>query len=573
MSAFHKQQASKDCLYHLYIEGVGDIQYSLKVPHPFKQTLREIICRALIDISNLRPRSTKDEKVIATYHKYHSLSRNFPQQYLNSGTRFYPNFYLKIGPKMVDPDKEDIQSMVDDLLRQGHNSISLNAPFISHQPKCNESLFIIVLTTSRYPLSSMSTSTTNSTPDNTHINQHNDQKNTHTNTTKSKIKSKTRVKKSSKSNTKPNKKSLKKKAPKRKRKSKKKKRHKKRHKTHSDSDILEDDKEYEFSDEEYIYSESSDNDLTDYDSDDFIPPFKKKKIDLKEVKNKLSHKNPRSMIRNNGPIIRRNYGAKGPIISRHRQFSRAPRLSIDVRARKQRLKRHEAKPNHLVILLDVSRSMMSNLTYKYYEDDESISRYGMALKYIRRYIQQQWKKAEQKQTLISFATFGAGLNVGANTLKYSATNVKKMVKILIELKKKIEGVLDDFEYETALYDCLLKLLVDLKENKLKNYKNTRILMFTDGENRESEPKMNDIKNALQRKKITVDCVQCSRSERVDTKLRNVCTVYSHQGRYWNPLTIQDWDDIFESIDFVYPYRRGFVYDLTKSDDESSDEED
>eukprot|EP01084_Bolivina_argentea_P097011 174386_1 len=181
MSAFNKQQTSKHCLYHLYIEGVGDIQYSLQIPCPYTETFREIIQRALDDILNLQAHS---KKARLQTQSFHNVANSFPRQYLNSNnTGFYPNLYLKIGQKMIDPKTEDIELMVDTLLQRDHTSINLNASFISYQPKFNEALFIIVMKTARYPLSYISTTTTNHTPDNTDINQHDDKENTNTNTT------------------------------------------------------------------------------------------------------------------------------------------------------------------------------------------------------------------------------------------------------------------------------------------------------------------------------------------------------------------------------------------------------
>eukprot|EP01084_Bolivina_argentea_P097010 174382_1 len=155
MSAFNKQQTSKHCLYHLYIEGVGDIQYSLQIPCPYTETFREIIQRALDDILNLQAHS---KKARLQTQSFHNVANSFPRQYLNSNnTGFYPNLYLKIGQKMIDPKTEDIELMVDTLLQRDHTSINLNASFISYQPKSTQALFIIVMQTARYPLPSITT--------------------------------------------------------------------------------------------------------------------------------------------------------------------------------------------------------------------------------------------------------------------------------------------------------------------------------------------------------------------------------------------------------------------------------
>eukprot|EP01084_Bolivina_argentea_P000241 466_1 len=107
MSACQKRQSSKDCLYHLYIAGAGDIQYSLKIPHPYTQTFREIIQRALADILNLRARRQQDESQIQSFH---NLANSFPLQYLN--THNTANILLYIGPKMTDPLTQDIETQV-----------------------------------------------------------------------------------------------------------------------------------------------------------------------------------------------------------------------------------------------------------------------------------------------------------------------------------------------------------------------------------------------------------------------------------------------------------------------------
>ena len=193
----------------------------------------------------------------------------------------------------------------------------------------------------------------------------------------------------------------------------------------------------------------------------------------------------------------------------------------------------------------------------------------MAIKHIRRLIQRQWGQeslALQKGMDISLATFGRDLELKTRTpLAYGKENVKTLVKLLLELNARADK--DDLGKYTNLYHALAELLQHrLVAKGQSTYKNVRILMLTDGENWSMRPELQRMRELLKMTGVTLDCVQTTRSERDNSGLRTLCTRYSHQGRYWNPLTLEDWKLVFDSIDFQNPFRRDFVMEVSSSDD-------
>eukprot|EP00483_Globobulimina_turgida_P005567 UN05577 len=192
-----------------------------------------------------------------------------------------------------------------------------------------------------------------------------------------------------------------------------------------------------------------------------------------------------------------NHNHNHSIASRHRLIARRPRPNRN-RNRNMRLARKQSKPNHLIILLDASRSITSALN-NVFDSDDVVSRLSMAINYIKRYIQRQWQTVGQKKTVISFATFGGGLDIKANTLKCCSASVKILMGKIVNLKKE-NDLYDDLETETAVYQLLQELMQMIKLGKMNRYKNTRILLFTDGENVSYAAEYGPKKNMLNYKK-------------------------------------------------------------------------
>ena len=193
------------------------------------------------------------------------------------------------------------------------------------------------------------------------------------------------------------------------------------------------------------------------------------------------------------------------------------------------------------------------------------------MKHIRKFVQRIWKKEglQLKEDLrVSLATFGRDVVMRAEALRYSKGSVKTLMQVLMDLSKQQHH--DQLVRSTALYDCLLSLIQSVLRKK-RRYKNIRILLLSDGENWSLAPQRQEIIDYLKcNKVITLDCIQTTRSERGNAGLRKLCTVHSHQGRYWNPLTSGDWEAILKSMDFVYPHKRNLSYDLTVDSESDSD---
>ena len=201
------------------------------------------------------------------------------------------------------------------------------------------------------------------------------------------------------------------------------------------------------------------------------------------------------------------------------------------------------------------------------DDTDTITRLEMALKHIRKFVQRIWGKKElglQRDLVLSLATFGRDLDMKAERLRYSSGSVKTLMQIVMTLGTMQRE--DKLSKNTALYDSLLSLIQTVLR-KQSRYKNIRILLLSDGENWSFAPKYTEIINFLKYNRLTLDCIQTTRSERGNVGLRNLCTKHSHQGRYWNPLTLEDWEAILKSIDFLYPSKRQMAF-LVESDSDS-----
>ena len=188
-----------------------------------------------------------------------------------------------------------------------------------------------------------------------------------------------------------------------------------------------------------------------------------------------------------------------------------------------------------------------------------------------RIIQRVWRVEDvQKKWRVQFVTFG-GTTMIHNDIpyNYSPQNVKILVKLLLGLQKQnINHVLSK---QTALYEAILDILHSMQRQVMrKKYDNLRLLIMSDCENCSVKPKILEIKQLLKMTKVTMDCIQITRNERDHVALRNLCCKISNYGRFWNPLTLEDWDAILDSVDFKYPHKRGFVYDITMDSDSDSE---
>merc|ERR1712228_561228 len=350
---------------------------------------------------------------------------------------------------------------------------------------------------------------------------------------------------------------------------KKKKKHKKKKKKRVRSnDSNHNKKRYEFSsDDEYDdsdYKEEINMDFQSDSDDDFIPPLKRRKINAlqSQMSLKMRSRNPsRSRLSN-----------RNESVSRHRHIRIFDHRNAR-RSKSQKKRQSNEKPNHCVILLDTSHSMQSAMNYQNVyneEEDTQVSRLTIAWNHIRRFVQRKWKETALKGTCLSLATFGKCLDIKVNALKgYSAENVKKIMKSMQRIERDQKN--NKLSKQTALFDALYELIGRLGR-RMRSYQNVRIVMFTDGENWSMAPQYQEIKDLLKQTKITIDCIQCTRSERDKEGLKKLCCQHSKDGRFWNPLTLGDWNGIFESVDFLWPHKRAFVYDLTLDDDDSDSDD-
>ena len=203
------------------------------------------------------------------------------------------------------------------------------------------------------------------------------------------------------------------------------------------------------------------------------------------------------------------------------------------------------------------------------EDTDFVTRFEMAISHVRRLIQRKWGRPGglPKDVDISLATFGKELELKTRApLAYGKENVKRLVKLVLELKHDADR--DELRRHTNLYYALTQLLQHRIVANAK-YKNVRVLMLTDGENWSMRPQMQRMRELLKMTSVTLDCVQTTRSERDNTGLKTLCVRESNNGRFWNPLTLDDWKAVFEGIDFLLPFKRDCVFDITMS---SSDDE-
>eukprot|EP01083_Nonionella_stella_P120739 362079_1 len=569
-------------IYHLYIENHRDLQFEVQIRS--SDTFRTIIEKILNQIESN-----------SLLNNWKPIAAEFPRHLLRSDS--HPLLHLQIYQKMVG--MRSIEDYIEELLTSDSTSISLNTRHHDIVWRPNHCLFIIVLAVSRYPESistgTRSTVSTTASPQRLHalptpeciiiiddddedppiaavdpiedhiINQ-NQIRSEHKPIPRKRKKKAKKLKTKLKS--KSQKKKQKKRAHKTKKRSKNKSNYNRNHNTkrrrRARKPYDDGNEDYEFSDTSGTYDDEFDileeeahasdfedelDDLMGSDEEEFEPPSKRRKMDLTNISAKLKEKQPTN---------RPSYSNRLPMARRGRFRIRIPRLS-----RNQRNK--ESPSNHMIILLDSSRSMNTSMVYTLPDDDmNQITRYDLSLKYIRKHIQNIWPTRAQSTTSISFATFGQRIDIKGNQLKYSVENVKKLVKIVLEMKS--SGPLSN---HTAVYDSILQA-IQRAEATRRRFTHTRILIFTDGENWSMRPKYNEIKMALKSKQITVDCIQTTRSERDNTALRKMCVTYSNHGRYWNPLTLDSWDAIFDSIDFLYPAKRNRVFDLTMDEEEDED---
>ncbi len=122
------------------MEGLGDMQYRVKINYPYNDTYRSIIGKAVNDILKYCNSGGQDCNEVAKWMK---LANEFPKNVLQSNAAFHANFYVKFGPIMIDVNNECATTVVDNLLKQNSNSIPLTTQYCGEGT--GKSLFIIVM--------------------------------------------------------------------------------------------------------------------------------------------------------------------------------------------------------------------------------------------------------------------------------------------------------------------------------------------------------------------------------------------------------------------------------------------